>query len=177
MDLHGVCLGRAPGQGLLPRGQSDASCSRLLSNGDGFSRHRGDGGVTRTCVSPRGALCMEVQRQRTWLLPLGAQGPPPVPRAGRGGRGTVDSPPLSLSCHVGEQFWPRIVPTERASESGYKQLFCKRAKLKKIVLKSITVIEMRRLKYFVTVCGNLLSRIMKEGPWGRVFKGDLKNRP
>lgn len=48
---------------------------------------------------------------------------------------------------------------------------------KKIVLKSLTVVEMCRLKYFVTVCGNVLSHIMKEGLWGRVFKGDLKTNP
>lgn len=68
----------------------------------------------------------------------------------------------------------RAIPAKNNSEkkellNHYKHsYFAKRAKLKKKCFKSITVIEMCRLKYFVTVCGNVPSHIMK-GPSERDF--------
>lgn len=60
---------------------------------------------------------------------------------------------------------------------GIKTVILQKGKTEKtVVLRSIAVIEMCRLKSFVTVCGNTPSHILR-GLWVRVSKGDVKTNP
>lgn len=161
----------SPVSGTLPVGyQNDALFSWLLSNGDTFSCYGGEENGEGTC----GGSLYRTLRQRRWLLPLWAKSPQHDLPASHGGI----VPSVSAFSLMP---WTRAIGSGQFREKElliqYKNSYFAKGQTEKKVLRSITVIEMCRLKYSVTVCGNAESHIMKEGLWARVLGGNLETNP